>query len=364
LIIFRYLSIQVLVTLTGTSTVLMLFIMSGRFIKYLAEAATGELSANVLFSIIAFRMPGFLELILPIGLFLAILMVHGRLYIDSEMTVLTACGISTSQLVNYTLWPSLLIAILVGALSMFVTPWGANKVDDILAKQDARTEFDALVPGRFQNLGSRGRVVYTESLVDGKRRMENVFISQREEAKNGRPATITILRAESGTQYVDTNTGSRYLLLQKGHRYDGAPGELDYRAISYDGYGIRIPSPQAENRDKKSELKSITELLASTDLKDIAQLQWRISLPLTVLIVSMIAIPLARVSPRQGRYTKLLPSICLYLGYLILLTTTTEAIGDGDIDPRLGLWWVHLLFLLIALMLLANVHRRRIRSNS
>lgn len=168
LIVFRYLAREVFITLAAVSTVLLVIIMSGRFIKYLAQAAQGLLDPGVLFLIMGYRIPGFLQLILPLGLFLGILLAYGRLYLESEMTVLTATGMSQSRLLGYTLIPALLIAVLSGLLSFSLTPMGVREVAAILQDQDALTEFDTLVPGRFQSMKDGARVTYTEDLANGR----------------------------------------------------------------------------------------------------------------------------------------------------------------------------------------------------
>ena len=341
----------------AVTAVLLLIIMSGRFIKYLAEAAAGGLAADVLFIIMGYRLPGFLELILPLGLFIGILMSYGRLYLDSEMTVLSACGMSDRRLLFYTLIPAFFVMVVVAVLSLNFSPWGAAKVEDIFRAQDARTEFDTLIPGRFQELGSGGRVTYTEQLTNKRKRMENVFISQRIEKKSGEPELV-LLVAEAGSQYIDENTGSHFLLLENGFRYDGSPGEPQYRVTRYEKYGIKVPKPTERKARDKAELKPTAELIGSTKPADVAQLQWRFSLPLLVPIVTLIAIPLSRVNPRQGRYLRLLPSILLYMGYLVLLSTTRTAIEDGKLAPQIGLLWVHLLFLAVGVALMGNLHHK------
>jgi len=150
LIVFRYLSRELLITMSAVSAVLLVIIMSGRFIKYLAQAAQGVLDPGVLLLIMGFRLPGFLQLILPLGLFLGILLAYGRLYLESEMTVLSATGMSQRRLLAYSLAPAALVAALVGWLSLGLAPQGIAEVDRILNQQDSLTEFDTLVPGRFR----------------------------------------------------------------------------------------------------------------------------------------------------------------------------------------------------------------------
>jgi lipopolysaccharide export system permease protein len=353
LIVFRYLSREVLVTLSAVSAVLLVIIMSGRFIKYLAQAASGALDPGVLFLIMGFRLPGFLQLILPLGLFLGILLAYGRLYLESEMTVLAATGMSQQRLLLITLAPAALVSLLVAWLSFSLAPQGATQFSLLINKQDAMTEFDTLVPGRFQALRDGTRVTYTEQLSEDRVDLAGVFISEkRMSSDKAKDRGITVLVAEKGHQEV-RNDGSRYLILENGYRYDGNPGEANYRAIKYDTYGALLPKPDISDEVTDRDAIATSELLTGEDSpRNRAELQWRISLPILVFIVTLMAVPLSRVNPRQGRFLKLLPAILLYMAYLTILIAARGALERGKIPPALGLWWVHGIFLAIGLVLL------------
>ncbi|GGJ92662.1 LPS export ABC transporter permease LptF [Pseudomonas matsuisoli] len=351
MIVFRYLSREMLVTLSAVTAVLLVIIMSGRFIKYLAQAAQGVLDPSVLLLIMAYRMPGFLQLILPLGLFLGILLAYGRLYLESEMTVLSATGMSQQRLTAYTLVPATAIALLVGWLAMGLTPQGISSVERILNEQDALTEFDTLVPGRFQSLRNGSRVTYTEELSQDRSELGNVFISEKRESSSGKGEGIGVLVAEKGRQEIQPD-GSRYLILENGYRYDGLPGQANYRVIRYDTYGVLLPRPEVAVEVGEHEATRTAELIGSDDPRDRAELQWRLSLPILVLVVTLIAVPLARVNPRQGRYLKLLPAVLLYMVYLSLLIAVRGAIDKGHWSPDVGIWPVHIVFLAIGLLLL------------
>lgn len=352
MIVFRYLSREVLMTLGAVSAVLLVIIMSGRFIKYLAQAAQGILDPGVLLLIMGFRIPGFLQLILPLGLFLGILLAYGRLYLESEMSALSAAGMSPQRLLAYTLAPALLVALLVGWLSLFLAPQGVGRVEQILNSQDALTEFDTLVPGRFQSMRGGTRVTYTERLSEDRSELGGVFISEQRLAGDGKePRAIALLVAEKGRQEIQAD-GSRYLILENGYRYDGNPGQADYRAIQYDRYGVLLPKPEVRAEVGEREALPTAALLGSSDLRHQAELQWRLSIPLLALVVAVLAVPLARVNPRQGRFLKLLPAIFLYMAYLALLIAMRGQLEKGRLPPALGLWWVHALFLGIGLALL------------
>lgn len=357
-IIFRYLVRQVMISMVAVSGILLLVFMSGRFLRYLGNAAEGKISVDVLFSIMAYRFPGFLELILPLGLFIGILLAYGRMYLESEMVVLSACGISDRQLLGKTLLGSLPVMLVVAAMSLYVSPWGMKQVELILAEQARATEFEMLVPGRFQNLLSGGRVTYAESLSDDKRRLQGVFIA--EYGKDGEG--LSIMTAEAGSQLIDEETGSRFLILENGARIDGSPGQLDMEITEFSAYGLKIQSGSGRKVTMEEGI-STAELWHSDDPADRALLQWRLSLPLIVPVVTLLAVRLSRVNPRQGRFFHLLPAMLVYITYLGLLIVGRDAVAESRVPEWAGMFWVHVLFLALGLWLQfgpAWLHRRRL----
>jgi lipopolysaccharide export system permease protein len=352
LIVFRYLSREILLTTSAVSAVLLIIIMSGRFIKYLAQAAEGRLDHTVLFLIMGYKLPSFLQLILPLGLFLGVLLAYGRLYLDSEMTVLSSSGMSQQRLAGYTLVSATVVACLVAWMSLGLAPQGSTEVARILNKQAAMTEFDTLEAGRFQALRQGTRVTYTEKLSSDRSELSGVFISDKSLSKDGaKERSISVLVAEKGHQEI-TADGSRYLVLENGFRYDGNPGQADYRKIQYDTYGVLLPRPEVSEVVGEREAVPTRELFGSERLVSQAELQWRLSIPLLVFVVALLAVPLSRVNPRQGRFLKLLPAVLIYMTYLALLVAARGALDKGKIPPQLGLWGVHGLFLALGLLLL------------
>lgn len=348
MIVFRYLSREVLLTLTAVSGVLLLIIMSGRFIKYLAQAAAGQLDPGVLFLIIGYRLPGFMVLILPLGLFLGVLLAYGRMYLDSEMTVLSANGFSDRRILWYTQGSALVVAFIVAILSLWLAPAGVLKTQQLFNQQAAMTEFDTLAAGRFQSLGSGQRVTYAGGLSEDRTQLEDLFITER--AGGLDDTTVGVLVAETGRQQMNAD-GSRYLVLYDGYRYDGTPGAADFRVISYDTYGVLLPKPEIATEVTDREGIPTLQLFGHSDVDLRAELQWRLALPLLVFIVAFFAVPLSRVNPRQGRFLKLLPAVMLYMAYLALLISARGWMESGALPAVLGLWWVHVLFLIIGVVL-------------
>ena len=351
MIVLRYLARELIQGWLAISGILLLIIVSGRFIKYLEQAATGDLRPEFLFAIMGYRLPGFLEIILPLGLFLAILLQFGRMYVDSEMVVLEACGMSRNRLLGYTLIPGIGVMAVVAMISFVLSPWGAGNVERILNTQDAMTAFDTLTPGRFQSIDG-SRVTYTEGLTPDKSMMKQVFIadlgdSKKSEDNKGR---ITLLRADSGRIFPDPESGKRYLLLHDGYRYDVTAGQPEGRITQYDTYGIQMQDKEVRPVTKENTLP-IRELTGSEDLHRQAELQWRISLPFLVPVIILMGLPLARVNPRQGRFMKLLPGLLMYLFYLALLMAARGAIEDGNLPANTGLWAVHGVFGMISVLM-------------
>ncbi|TDR51463.1 lipopolysaccharide export system permease protein [Halomonas ventosae] len=356
LIIFRYLTREILLTMAAVAGVLLLVIMGSRFIRYFSNAAEGEIPASILGTLMLFHLPGFLELILPLAFFLGILLAYGQLYLNSEITVLVACGTSPNRLLQVSLVPATLVAILVGMCSLWLTPTGALHNEVLLEEQRSQLDFSALAPGRFQDFGG-GRTAYTEAMNEDQSRMQEVFISERQSRGDGTPESV-VTRAETGYQTTDPETGSRFLVLADGERYSVDPGRAEAERLEFGTYAVRL-SGAAEKAELDAPEYATTAALFADDARPArAQLQWRLGLPLMVFILTLLAMPLSRVNPRQGRFAKLLPAIFLYVAYLSLLLAALDAIGRGSWPVALGMWPIHGGFLAIGLAMMARAQHK------
>ena len=209
-----------------------------RFSGYLDEAAQGLLTQDILFLIIAYRLPGFLEVVIPISFFLSIMLVYGRLWADSEMVVLQACGFSDRRLLVMTLVMASLVMLLTAFVTLYLKPLGEAEVEDLFNEQRSMTELDTLVPGRFQTLRTGKRVTYAEELTsDGE--LDTVFISEFRSTGFQKAKDVVTVVAESGHSVSDEN-GDRFLVLRNGKRFSGTPGRNDYQVVEYEEYGHAI----------------------------------------------------------------------------------------------------------------------------
>lgn len=325
--------------------VVLVISMGWRFSGYLSEAASGLITRDVLFLVMAYRLPGFLELIIPISFFLAIMLAYGRLYADSEMVVLQSCGMSPRRLIFLTLALSILVMVVTAVLSLWLKPVGEGRFEKLFTDQRNLTEFDTLVPGRFQSLRSGKRVTYTEKMAD-EGNLRNLFINEYQESNFFGPKDVVTIVAESGESIVDAN-GNRILVLRDGTRYNGKPGTNDFRVIEFDEYGQRIEKEEDNFQYHRRAAIPTRDLLETGTSQHISELHWRIGVILMVPVIAVMAIPLSRVNPRQGRFTRLLPGmLCCFL-YVICLSAARSAIEKEQLPVALGLWWVHGIFILI-----------------
>jgi len=360
----RYLSSDVLGHTVAVSAVLLAIIITGRFVKYLAQAASGKLAAEILLPVMFYRLPGFLELLLPLGLFIGILMAYGRLYVESEMVVMAACGVGPARLARITLAPALLVTLAVAGLALFLTPQGAARSEALLNDPSALRGLTLLAAGRFQQRGGDGTVTYATDIDPDAGRLQRVFAyrpgAEDEDGTAAVPASeVTV--AATGRVQRDSASGVRYLELQDGYRFSGTPGRADFEVVQFASLGQRLPDDPVVARSDAVDARTTAELLASTELEDRAALHWRLSLIVMVPIVAMLALSLSKTDHRRGRYIKLAPALVLHLTYLLLLVTTRTRIVEGD--GTLGQFWVvHLAFAILALGLLFGPDRlRRLR---
>lgn len=351
MIIFRYLVKELAASFFAVLIILLLIILSGRLIKTLAWAAAGEMSLSMVLLALLYKMPSFLEIIIPMSLFIAILIGYGRLYAESEMTVLTATGFSDRKLLAFALAPALLLTLVVGLFSLWLTPLGSQATEDLYAEAATKTEFELLIPGRFQSMEKGNRVTYTESLSGDKKQMQRVFIADGN----------TLIVAQSGSQYVNPETGSRFLELQQGRRYDLTPGSRELTVLEFERYGARLAVESPERSKERKDAVPTAALWQTSDPVLRTQLHWRFSLVALVPIVALMAFPLSKVNPRQGRFARMFPALVLFIAYASILAAMSGIVEKGKISPWLGFWAVHGLFLLISLGLLAWPYYQRKR---
>jgi lipopolysaccharide export system permease protein len=351
-IIFRYLVKEVYGTLLATTGVLLLLLISNQFVHYLTQAAAGILPVRTVMQMMSLQVPLLLGLLLPLGLFLGILMAYGRLHADREMVVLAACGFSRTKLLGMTLLFSAVVSVIVGILMLWVEPKMVWYKRHILADAAQSSPLERIFPNQFFSLQGGKLVLYADNLSRNHKHLQGIYLAQRSSAN---PISWNVINAESGYQMTDPKTQDRFLVFDQGYRYTGVPGQNDFQIVKFKDYGVRIQQnmiPMSNRTDAMSTLQLWR--MRHNNLNVIAELQWRISLPLSVIILAILAVPLSQIKPRQGRYAQLAPAIILYIIYADLLFVAQAWLQKGQVPAVLGMWWVHILMLIVASFLLVR----------
>ncbi len=356
-ILGRYLLRETAQTWLVTTLVLLLILVTYQFANVLSDAAAAEIPKDTIFRVLVLASARLLAILTPVALFLSILITVGRLYRDSEMAALMACGIGPAGLYRPLLILAMLLAIGVGWLSLVVGPAASRDVEQIVRDARKNADLGLLMPGRFMSFGSTGMVIYAEQVSkDG--RLGNVFVQQRDGDK------IELVLAREAWQSQREGDDVRVLHFGEGRRYLGVPGSAKFQIVHFQEYGIPLSVPEAGAAELDPDARPLLTLIGSPDPAERAELQWRISMPLTVIVLTLLAVPLGRSAPRQGRYSGLIAGILVFIVYANLLTAAKVWVSRETLPPAIGMWWVHLLFAGVALYLInrqQGVRRRRQR---
>ncbi|MBS1236286.1 MAG: lptF [Proteobacteria bacterium] len=339
-----------------TTTLAVAFIFVALFmvvslVKILAKAAAGSFPAKFIFTMLGLQTVEILGLMLPLAFYIGLLITLGRWYQDNEMTVLAACGVGLTQLLRPVLLIAAGFAVVVTLLAFYLAPIATRLVAQIKQDDSSRYEAAAITPGVFNEIQSgdkvrEGGVYYVENIGPGGE-MQKVFVATRRLGRQG------VVVAKTGREMTDAASGDRFLVLDNGVRYDGAPGQGDYRMIVFERYTIRVELPAPVLRHTSYHAMSTWQLIAERNRADSAEqhraasaeLHWRISKPVALLLLTVFALVFAYTEPRRGRYASLFVAIAAYFVYSNLLGVADAMLKRGRVPEDLGLWWVHGLFL-------------------
>lgn len=333
----RYLIKEFSKSLLSVAMVLMLIYLSNRVAALLARVAAGELPGDVVFTLLFLKSVSNLALVLPPALFIAVLLTLGRMYRDNEVTVLNACGVGYGRLYRALLLFVLPMTLLLGTLSFFVGPWADSTGERLKKAGEQQADVSGISAGRFKESNDGAVVFYTQALDREQGRYQRVFIQNRDGER------LAVVIAKSGHERTDPETGDHYLVLENGRRYEGRPGEANYRILQFKQYAVRI-----DERDPQDAVATRTngrptmELLNEGGPVAWAELHTRLAVPISGILLALLALPLSYTSPRQGRYGKLFLAILIYVVYANILVISETWLVRGKVPLMLGMWWVHL----------------------
>jgi lipopolysaccharide export system permease protein len=347
----RYVLREVVQTWLAVTGVLVAILVSNQLSRVLGQAADNQYGRGVVFDLIALGTVMYLSVIVPVGLLLAMVLTLGRMYHDSEMAALQACGFGPARLLAPLFCFAAVIAVGLGWLAFEQVPRADSQVQLLRQSALKEAQFGQLDAGRFRGFSGGDAVFYAER-VDQEGVLHNVFV-QRESA--GR---IEVALAETATYSKASSDSMHLVTLFNGRRYEGVPGQDDFRVIEFREHGIPIATPQDIRSSSDPDTKPTRALWGSSDPSDIAQLQYRASTPLMALVLTLVAVPLSKLRPRQGRYTQVGFAIVVYYVYSNLLSASKIWVEKGDLPPAIGVWWVHIAALALGLYLVMRDARK------
>lgn len=339
--IFKRSLVQELFATSLSSFMVLLGIMvAQRITYYLGYAARGGVASDAIGALLGFSILRFLPLLLTLTIFVAVLMTLSRWHRDSEMVVWFTSGQGIYALIRPLLAFSLPVIVIIGLLSLFVAPWATLKGNDFREQMESKDELSTIAPGVFKESQNAERVFFVESFSSLQNKVNNIFAQSMQQQKLG------VIVAKEGSRTTEKN-GDTFLSLVDGRRYEGKPDSPEFGIMEFERYTLRIEPAEVKHEPPSPKSKSSPDLLRDRSLDSTAELQWRLSMPISAFLLVLLAIPLSFVDPRSGRSANLIMALLVYIIYNNLLSILQSWVVRGKLTPLIGLWPAHAAVLLL-----------------
>ena len=338
MIIRRYFHHEVWRTFLAILAILILIYMGHRFVRFLNAASAGDLSEQAIFSLLLLKTLSSQVILIPLSAFLATLITLGRMHQDNEITALLSTGSSPQSLLRHIALFSLILAAIVGLISWQFAPQAEEQSYKIQDQMRADVHSRNISPAQFNSFDYGRSIVYAESATNKGQTLHQVFIQR--ETSDGR---IDIAFSESAQKETDPNTGEEYFILKNGTRY---ALKLDSKAgqrIAFKENGILLQPLEIKEKQRKRWALPTQQLMDTGDIRDIAEVQWRVAAIISTFLLPLLAFFLSKSEGRSGKYAKLMTGILIYLLYNNLLAASKAWVENGELIPIVGLWWVHVI---------------------
>ncbi|QGZ41841.1 lipopolysaccharide export system permease protein [Pseudoduganella flava] len=339
----------------ATFTVLFTIILTWTLITILGKAAGGKVDSSDVLALIAFAALNYLPTVLILTSFISVLMVVTRTYRDSEMVVWFASGQSLTAWIRPVLTFGFPIIVLTGVLAFYATPWAKARSAEYVERFAKREDLQKVSPGQFKESSSSNRIFFVEGNAGETASVQNVFVNQVDQRGT------SVIVAKEGVIETGEN-GQRYLVLKNGRRYQGNPGQADFQTMEFERYSMRV-AQRAQDLDPTLSANAIptAELLKIPTNAARAELLWRISLPITCLLLMLLAIPMGFVNPRAGSSTNLIIAILIFFAYNNTVKLFEASVKQGHFSFGMGWWPLHVAAALTVIAMFAwrlNVNNR------
>lgn len=323
---------------------LFVIMLTTSLIRFLGRAASDRVDTASVLPLIAFNAINVLPVLLVLTVYVAVLMSLTRAFRESEMVIWFASGMSLTAWIRPVLRIAVPVALLVALVAFFLAPWANRQADEYQQRFAQREDISQVAAGRFRESVSANRVFFVESLNEEQTEVRNVFVTQ----VRGDALTVVVSRSGGIESRPD---GSRFLVLEDGRRYDGTRAQADFRLTEFARYGLRLEPREAVIAQDRAKFRTTAELVADPSPRHLGELAWRISLPVSTVLMALLAIPLSSMNPRAGRSVNLFAALLIYLVYNNLLTVFQSWIGQGRVSFGIGVWVLHAAMLLLVVWL-------------
>ncbi len=336
---------ELILTASGTFLILVGVVIAQRAGYLIQLAAKGVLPNDAITTVLGFNVIRFMPILLSLSLFLAILLTLSRWYRDSEMVIWFSSGLSITHWIRPILAFSLPIVFIILVLSLFITPWAVNKVEQFRIQIASRDDLAAISPGTFKESANAERVFFIESFDTLGNVVKNIFVQSVQHDK------VSIIVAAQGSRVTEKN-GDNFLVMQNGRRYESARNSAEYSTTEFEKYAVRVEAKEVRPGAPTTQSISSSALLKDKNSSNMAELQWRLAIPISALILAMMAIPLSALDPRAGRSANFTLAIVIYIIYNNLLNIIQAWIAQSKLSSLIGLWPIHVVFaILVSYML-------------
>ena len=350
----RALTREMGLTTGAVLTVLIAIALVVLFIRLLGDVARGELANEAVFAFLGFSLLYFLPVLMTIALFAGVLLPLSRMWRESEMVIWFNAGLSLGQWIRPVLGFAVPFALVILLLTLVLNPWAQAKKNEYREDLRSRSESALITPGLFAESSAGQRVYYVESLNPLSGIVRNVFMQSRIDGQLG----LVVAREGRHTILAD---GSRYLVFKDGRRYEGVPGQLDYRIVHFERYWMRLDPVATGGRQTGVRQAHAGELIGDASPQARAELLWRLGVPLSALVLAVMAIPLSFVNTRARRSYGLVIALLLYFVYNNLLSLTQAWVAQDKLNPWVGMLSSHLLMLCAVFALFSLRTRLHVR---
>jgi lipopolysaccharide export system permease protein len=322
-------------TAVAVFVALFAILLSVVLIRLLAQAAGGRLPTDAVLALIGFGAVAQLPIVLSLTVFVAVLLSLARCYRDSEMVVWFASGVPLTTWIRPVLRFSLPAVALIAGVTLFLAPWAQLKTAEYKERANTQDDASRVAPGVFRESSNAQRVFFVEVGAEPGGRVHNVFVSSVQDGRLG------VMVAKEGYTRTEPN-GDRFVVLEKGRRYEGVPGSADYRVLEFEEYALRLEEAAGAGVPTLPRTLTLQELLTRPTAANLAELSYRIGVPTAALVLSLLAIPLSFVNPRAGRTHNLILAILTYLTYTNAISICQAWVARGQIGFQTAVWAPHL----------------------